>query len=164
MLLAATSSLLILLLLLLRHRLDVVWLESSELLLLGGVEPLVPDNHAIELFPRNEHVVELLERLELGVHHPEHEEAIALDLLDEVAVEGQRLQGRDARKLLRFLKVLDVVSMKVQGLQVREEKKLLLDSLEVVVREVEPLELLGLPHHVVEDVAETLDGANFVVV
>ena len=164
MLLAATSSLLILLLLLLRYRLDVVWLESAELLLLGGVEPLVPDNHAIELFPRNEHIVELLERLELGVHHPEHEEAIALDLLDEVAVEGERLQGRDARKLLYFLKDLDVVTMEVESLQVREEKELLLDSLEVVVREVEPLELLGLPNHIVEDVAKTLDCANFVVV
>ena len=67
-------------------------------------------------------------------------------------------------QLLDFLKVSDVVSMHVESLQVREAEKFFIYVLEIVVREVDPLKVLWLPHNVVENVSESFDCSDLIVV
>lgn len=87
-------------LLLLGHGLDVVGLESSQFLALSFVQALVPHDHIVELLPSDDHIVKLLEGLVLFVHHAQDEKSVALDLLDKVAVERERLK---LGKLLQLL-------------------------------------------------------------
>ena len=67
-------------------------------------------------------------------------------------------------KLFDLLQVSDVVSMHVQSLELREVEQLFVNVLEVVVGEIDPLEILWLPHDVVEDVSEALYCADLIVV
>jgi len=90
----------------------------------------------------------------LLIHHAQHKQSVAFDLLYEVPIEGQCLEGGNVLELLDLLQVGDVVTMQVDGFDVRELQQLSINGLQVVVGEVEPLKVVGLPHNVVQDVAE----------
>ena len=54
--------------------------------------------------------------------------------------------------------------MEIEGFEVRKLEDFVFYSLEIVIREVKPLEVLGMPHHEVQDVTKTLYCAHLVVV
>ena len=54
--------------------------------------------------------------------------------------------------------------MEIKSLEVRELQDFVLDLLKVIVREIEPFEVLRLPHYVVEDVSQASDCSHLVVV
>ena len=100
----------------------------------------------------------------LLVHHAKDPEAVTLDLLDKVAVEGQDLEGGEVLELADLVQVRDIVSMKVDGLQVRELKKLDVNVLQVVVREVEPFKVRRAVHNILESLWKGLEGTNLIVI
>ena len=151
-------------LLLLGDLLHVRGLQALQLLALRLEQTLVPHDHVVELLPRYQDVVEFLECLVLLVHHAEDPEAVALDLLDEVAVEGQDLEGREVLQLADLFQVGDIVAVEVDGLQVGELEKLDVDVLQVVVGEVEPFEVRRAVHNVLERLWKGLEGANLIVI
>ncbi len=54
--------------------------------------------------------------------------------------------------------------MEIEGLKLRERLDLFLNGLKVVVGEVKPFEVRGLPDNVVKDVSEALDGSDLIIV
>ena len=150
--------------LLLGDLLHVRGLQALQLLTLRLEQTLVPHDHVVELLPRYQDVIEFLESFVLLVHHAEDPEAVALDLLNEVAVEGQDLEGREVLQLADLFQVGDIVSMEVDGLQVGELEKLDVDVLKVVVGQVKPFEVRRAVHNVLECLWEGLDGADLIVI
>lgn len=53
--------------------------------------------------------------------------------------------------------------MHVEDLEVREIQDFLVDTLQVVVAEVDPLQVLVVPHHIVQHFVQTIDRLHFVV-
>jgi len=51
----------------------------------------------------------------------------------------------------------------VEDLEVREIQDFLVDTLQVVVAEVDPLQVLVVPHHIVQHFVQTIDRLHFVV-
>lgn len=100
----------------------------------------------------------------LLVHHAKDPEAIALDLLDKVAIEGHDLEGREVLKLADLVQVRDIVTMEVDGLQVGELKKLNVNVLQVVVGKVEPFEVLRAVHHILKCLWKRLEGTDLIVI
>ena len=160
----AALCLLILLLLLLGDLLHVRGLQALQLLALRLEKTLVPHDHVVELFPRYQDIIEFLESFMLLVHHAKHPEAVALDLLDEVAVKGHDLEGREILELADLVQVRDIVSMQVDSLQVGELEKLNVNVLQVVVGEVEPFKVLRAVHHILECLWKGLERANLIVI
>ncbi len=54
--------------------------------------------------------------------------------------------------------------MEIEGLKLRERLDLFLNGLKVVVGEVKPFEVRGLPDNVVKDVSEAVDGSDLIIV
>ena len=67
------------------------------------------------------------------VHHAEDPKAISLDLLNEVTIEGEDLQGRQILELADFIQVRDIIAMEIDGLEVGEIKQLLVNGLQIVI-------------------------------
>ena len=87
-----TSTSLCLLLLLLWNWLDILRLESAELLFLAFEESLVPYDDRVELLACDQHIVKLFEGLVLLIHHSQDPQAVTLDLLNEVTIEVKCLK------------------------------------------------------------------------
>jgi hypothetical protein len=51
----------------------------------------------------------------------------------------------------------------VEDLEVREIQDFLVDTLQVVVAEVDPLQVLVVPHHIVQHFVQPIDRLHFVV-
>lgn len=98
------------------------------------------------------------------VHHAKDPEAVALDLLDKVAVEGHNLEGREVLELADLVQVGDIVTMEVDGLQVGELEKLNVNVLQVVVGEVEPFEVRRAVHHILKSLWKGFKGTDFIVI
>ena len=81
------------------------------------------------------------------VHDPKNIHAISLDLLYWVAVESQGLQILEFLQLLGLLEILDVVAVQVESLELREVKQIIVDCGQIVVRNVQPEQISGVPHH-----------------
>ena len=156
--------LLVLFLLLLGDLLDVGGLEALQLLALRLEQALVPHDHVIELLPCYQDIIEFLESFVFLVHHAKDPEAVALDLLDEVAVESQDLEGREVLELADLVQVGDIVTMEVDGFQVGELEKLNVDVLKVVVGEIEPFEVRRAVHHILKSLWKRLEGSDLIVI
>ena len=156
--------LLVLFLLLLGDLLHVRGLQALQLLALRLEQTLVPHDHVVELLPRYQDIVEFLESFVLLVHHAEDPEAVALDLLDEIAVEGQDLEGREVLQLADLFQVGDIVAVQVDGLQVGKLEKLDVDVLQIVVGEVEPFKVRWSVHNVLERLWKGLEGTDLIVI
>ena len=83
-----TSSSLCFFLLLLRNRLNILRFKFFEsLLFFAFKKTLVPNNHCVELFASNKHIIKLFQGFMFLIHHAEHPQSIPLDLLNEVSIE-----------------------------------------------------------------------------
>ena len=89
----ASLGLLIFLFLLFGHLFYICGFQTLQFFLLGHEEAFVPYNYVIEFLPCYENIIEFLESFMFFVHHAKDPETVALDLLDEVSVEGQDLQS-----------------------------------------------------------------------
>lgn len=156
--------LLALFLLLLGDLLNVCGLQALQLLALRLEQALVPHDHVIEFLPCYQDIIEFLECFVFLVHHAKDPEAVALDLLDEVAVKGQDLEGREVLELADLVQVGDIVTMEVDGLQIRELEKLNVDVLQVVVGEVEPFEVRRAVHHILKSLWKGLEGSDLIII
>jgi len=98
------------------------------------------------------------------VHHAEDPQTVPLDLLDEVSVKCQNLEGRKFLELADLIQICDIITMKIESLQVGEIKKLFVDCLEVVVGEIKPLQVLRTVHHILQGIWEGLQCADLIVI
>ena len=75
-------------------------------------------------------------------------------------------EGFEVLMLGQFLKLTDVcneVAMKIEGSKLGIVLKVVVDSLEVVMREVEPLQIGMIGHHINHDFRESGEFPDFVV-
>lgn len=99
----------------------------------------------------------------MRVHDTEDPEPIVLNRLDWVAVQRQRLQVSETVKLFCLFQIGDEVAVEVQSFQLLKLQQVHLNRLQVVVREVQPEQVLRIPHHVEKHLGEANDCSQFVV-
>lgn len=87
------------------------------------------------------------------VHDAKDPHSVAFDLFDWITVEGKILEVGQILQLAALLQIRDIVSMHVQHFQMGEVQDLIVNLLEMVVAEVDPLQILMVPHHILEDSA-----------
>lgn len=67
------------------------------------------------------------------------------------------------RQLLGLIEVGDKVTVEIEGLQLREVQELVFDTFKMVVGKVQPLNVSGAPHNLVEHGGEAHDTSKLVV-
>jgi hypothetical protein len=100
----------------------------------------------------------------LLVHHAKDPQAVTLDLLDEVTIKVQCLKIWEILQLSCLLEVLDVVAVEVKGLKIWEIQELFVDILKIVIGEIKPFEFRWVKHHKLQDIIESFDSANLIVI
>ena len=99
----------------------------------------------------------------MRVHDTEDPEAIVRHRLDRVAVKGQTLQIVELVQLLRLVEVSDVVTVHVERLEEGELKQVRLNRLKIVVRQIQPDQVLRVEHHVDEHGWQSSNRSNLIV-